>query len=183
MIDLNIKAYPDPARNQRIECIDRARLLASSENHIFEIMTNEDVQKYFTTPVEDLDYGPYENFSLITNSVRFIKASSIYNLFYLDTDVYLNRIPVMEPGMPYFSNKCLDCMIGSNDCCKQIRNFVKTGFFDNNLYRVFNNDDYEHRRLSQKRFVDDLNNPIPQIFPNKISTDRIPNLEDVHGFK
>jgi len=158
MIDLFIKAYPDPARDKRVECISRARELAAAGGHTFTLMTNSDVQKYFDTPVEDLDFGP-STFMNITDPIRFNKAVSIPNLLYLDTDVYLKYIPEMESGFPYFTETCMDCMIGSNNCCDTIKKILEVGF-DQGLQKVFDPNSYEHYMLSSKRLYDSEGNPI-----------------------
>jgi len=149
MIDASIKAYPDPVRDIRVKCIERAQKLAADGGHEFELMDNAALQQYFDEPVEDMDYGPVLTFARIGDPLRWRKASYIPNLLYLDTDVYLNYIPEMEPGNPYLSGNFI---IGTNNCCDAIKRMVRVPFVPDSSYG-FPTDCFVHHNLSTNRIA------------------------------
>lgn len=173
MIDLVIKAYPDPNRDKRIECIERAKTLAIKYGHDFELMTNKDIQKYFTTPIDNIDFGVY-TFPKLTVPIRFRKATSIPNLLYLDTDVYLHKIPKMKKGRPYCSSGAPDCIIGVNDCCEDIKSFLTKHLISSDIFNIFNDSSYIHYGFGKRFFIDHEGKPITPIEPVNISTDPSP---------
>lgn len=147
MIDAHVKAYPDPARSKRMECIAQAYKLATEEGHEFELMQNAELQQYFDEPIWDMDYGPVATFARIGDPLRWRKASYIPNLLYLDTDVYLNYIPEMSPGKPYLAGNFI---IGTNGCCDAIKKIVRAGYLPE-AHCIFPDDCYIHYRLSADR--------------------------------
>jgi len=148
MIDAAIKAYPDPARAKREECIAQAAKFAEDGGHEFELMGNAELQPYFDEPVEDMDYGPVLTFARIGDPLRFRKASYIPNLVYLDTDVYLKYIPDMLPGKPYLAGNFI---IGTNGCCDTIKKIVRERLTTSDAYYEFPTDCYTHHNLSADR--------------------------------
>jgi len=152
MIDAHVKAYPDPARSKRMECIAQAYKIATEEGHEFELMQNTELQQYFDEPIWDMDYGPVLTFARIGDPLRWRKASYIPNLLYLDTDVFLNYIPEMKPGRPYLAQNGQHFIIGVNDCCEKIKEMIRTPFLPNSWYE-FPADSYEHYNLSAERIA------------------------------